>query len=651
MAQAQLALHAAGGYQGGMLSLLCTLALLQTPQWQTWAQPITTASAAMRAKIPVVDQVVVVPDMPTMLDELGKWSPAGHWPILIEGDPRNVQFIRRFAPGRVLRRDRHVAAADAAAVESAVAAAWDVPVGHVPETAAEVLGVPVPGIVLADPGNSARGGAAMLAAGRGQHLGWVAGDFGRSGGRLTPAQGRALCDAVEAACEATGASWNALGDAIDTVTLCRDLAARVEGGERSNSDNPSNPPALAVTDVVGRHADGRRWAWTGWIFGDAKSSVWQANCSLFLPRTRVWLGDSYPAQPPWTTWKLAAAADVFTAEGYTVQITDPLTPDTLTRAAADGLEADLMMLVSKGNADFFRLAGDVDVDASQVPVCRTPAAVYMLHSWSLRAPYDARTVGGRWLSNGAYADVGSSQEPMLQAFVPPELIAKRVSKGIPWLIASRYWPGTSGAASNPWRINTIGDPLMLAPAPGSSNRHKIQPEGESGARYTSMLQIAQDALKQAAVAASDDVFAEGIHAAVMANRQTLALQIYSVAQGHAAAGPKSAAAVLATAAFNGKINMVLHAATTIGTLSRGQADLVWAAGAPKLVDGTADATLIHVLRSCIDATQSAGRVRLLAQAMRSTQGALATSTMIEHFLAQAKSARQKKELQKILSGV
>lgn len=630
-----------------MLTLLCAVVLTQQQAWQVWAQPIVDASAAVRTGIPVVDQVVLVPDLPTLLDELGRWSPQGHWPILIESEPLNDLFIRRFRPGRVLRRERVAAAADQAAVETAVARAWDLDSGPVAVAAAKVLGTPVPGIVLSDPKSSARAAAALLAAGRGQYLGWVTGDYGRSGKRLSAAQGATLTKAVEAACAETGVAWSTLGDAIDTVTLCRDLAARIDGGERIGSDNAQNPPALAVTDVIGRHSDGRRWAFTGWIFGTAGHSAFMANCSLFLPRSKVWLGDTYPNRDPWSNWKLSGAAQVLRENGYQVALTSPLTPDALTMAGANGLAADLIMVVSKGNADFFRLAGELDVDAAQVPVLVTPAAVYMLHSWSLRSPNDVRTVGGRWIANGAYATVGSSQEPSLNAFVPGELIVKRLTVGIPWLIAGRFWPGEGGPASNPWRINTIGDPLMIAPPPGTLNRRKIKAPDDIPAGCVNIATEAKEALKAAASAPSDALFATAITGAVRSGRDALAVQMYAAAQERSVAGPQSSAAVLEAAVFEGDAATAAAAAGRLPVLDRRHGDLLWAVGAPLLM-GHPDADLVSLLEQTIDPRQSAGRVRLMAAYLKRTQGPLAATVFVQRFLDRATSNRQIRELKKLL---
>ena len=65
----------------------------------------------------------------------------------------------------------------------------------------------------------------------------------------------------------------------------------------------------------------------------------------------------------------------------------------------------------------------------------------MVHSFSLQRPDDANTVGGRFLSRGVYAYVGSVDEPYLAAFVPPALQVRRLAVGVPFLLAGRMWPG------------------------------------------------------------------------------------------------------------------------------------------------------------------------------------------------------------------
>ena len=76
-----LAFWFAGGFAGH--------ALAQTPARPTsaevpWPVVLGQRTAALERDWKIVDQVVLVPDERTYLDELAKWSAEGRWPVLIE---------------------------------------------------------------------------------------------------------------------------------------------------------------------------------------------------------------------------------------------------------------------------------------------------------------------------------------------------------------------------------------------------------------------------------------------------------------------------------------------------------------------------------------------------------------------------------------
>ena len=55
-------------------------------------------------RITLVDQVVLVPDLATWLDEVGRWKKGAQWPVLIEDDRYTPLFVRRFKPLRLIGR-------------------------------------------------------------------------------------------------------------------------------------------------------------------------------------------------------------------------------------------------------------------------------------------------------------------------------------------------------------------------------------------------------------------------------------------------------------------------------------------------------------------------------------------------------------------
>ena len=64
-------------------------------------------------------------------------------------------------------------------------------------------------------------------------------------------------------------------------------------------------------------------------------------------------------------------------------------------------------------------------------VLSVPAVVAMVHSFSAEYPYNPGTLAGRWLANGAYLYFGAMEEPYLQAFRPPALVAGLMMEHLP----------------------------------------------------------------------------------------------------------------------------------------------------------------------------------------------------------------------------
>ena len=75
----------------------------QAPQ-VPWPVQLGYRTAALERSWAIVDQVVLVPDARTYLDELSKWSESARWPVLIEDDLYAPLFVRGFGPARVVRR-------------------------------------------------------------------------------------------------------------------------------------------------------------------------------------------------------------------------------------------------------------------------------------------------------------------------------------------------------------------------------------------------------------------------------------------------------------------------------------------------------------------------------------------------------------------
>lgn len=430
-----------------------------------WPSKLGLRAAAVDVGMPLVRQVVLVPDLATWLDELGRWSTRARWPVLLEDDRFTPLFVRGFKPERILRRSSvGPAIADRAALEaacrSAMRAAWG---GQAPEA---TTGAPPPAVVLTDLDDPALPAAVALAAGRGLPLVLLEGDFGQANDVLDDVRFRRLEADVRAAVASAGLPFESLGDAIDAVVICRTLAAkaRVELPANLRMALPPEAPVrdgepLAVTDLLGRNADGARYAIAGWIFGPSPRATYMAMCSLFLTRDDAWFVNTYGGGEPWIRYAPDSAADALRAEGFSVRVTagDQASPANWLRILMGGVSTDLLVMNSSGDPDWFNLFGGERGRTPDMPILNKPLAVHLVHSWSLARPDDVATIGGRLLDLGAYAIYGSVQEPLLFAFVPPANLIPRCLALGPFLVSARL---LDGQFDRPWRLTAIGDPLM-----------------------------------------------------------------------------------------------------------------------------------------------------------------------------------------------
>lgn len=419
----------------------------------TWATQIGKRIVKLHDQIPTIDRVVLVPDAATFLNAIEQWSLKGRWPILIEDEQYTPIFIRRFHPAQVIRlptiaQPLPKGQALRQQLLTATARAWNSEPGESLKRMWQRLGWRPPGVAIAWEDDPAWPAAVSLAAARGQPLVFLDGDLGSPNSSLSLTQWQSLQTRVQQVVEKTGYAYAELGDDIDTVTIVRQMAVKYQPDEMVGD-------RLAVTDGLARHPDGQRWAVVGWIYGSSVRALYQAMCSIFLTQKTALLYDSYPTSNVWGLYGMSEAARQLSDIGLKVQLIQRPQAGVSNwhQLTAQGLNFDLIFVNSKGPSTSFNL-GDGNASVQDVPALNTPAIVHFIHSWSATAPDDSNTVGGRWIENGAYAYVGSVDEPYLQAFVTPQLLAEHLRMLTPFLIAARQ------IAVQPWKITTIGDPLM-----------------------------------------------------------------------------------------------------------------------------------------------------------------------------------------------
>jgi len=405
----------------------------------------------------VVDVVCLVPDEAAFFEALATWDAGHYFPILIDDVETTLKFLRAFRPARVVRfPGKEPAPAAAPAWERAITAvgkAWAddaAPAGALPrgDAVPASLGATPPGVVVATAGSPSLAGAAALAAGRFQPLlKWET--AGRFNDRQTLAEARALALDLETRLAERFPRYDRLGDDCDFVTLAGDYPYRYD----------EDGQAQAFDDLILRSAETRRrWAFAGRLTGDATHSVYRAMCGLFLHPPSALLFNGYAQTgPPWTEYAMGGAESRLAVRmGVTERAGDRAGLAGWHQAFDPVNPFGLLLLNTSGGPTDFHLAGGPGHTAD-VPESGA-AAVLMIHSFSAAAPDDPNTLAGRWLANGAYVYYGSMNEPYLQAFRPPALVASFLAENLPVVASVRQ--SSSEPYGRPWRLAFLGDPLF-----------------------------------------------------------------------------------------------------------------------------------------------------------------------------------------------
>jgi len=196
------------------------------------AMRLGARAAHVQRNLPVLNQVVLVPDEATYLDEISRWSPRARWPVLFDREPLASQFIRRFNPEKIWRREPVKTKIDdiEIAMQRAVASAWGGTDSI--ESALAYLKLPPLGVVLTSTKDSARTGAVALAAGRGQLLEYISGEWGTTGETLDGPRTKSLIREIEGVLKSTGTKYADIGDTIDALTICQTLPSRVTSSQQ-----------------------------------------------------------------------------------------------------------------------------------------------------------------------------------------------------------------------------------------------------------------------------------------------------------------------------------------------------------------------------------------------------------------------------------
>ena len=626
------------------------------PPPMQWFTRLGSRALDVELRLGVVDRVVLVPDEATYLDELSKWTRKDRWPVLFEDDADAARFIRAFRPSQVVRR-ASVGAAPApaalpAACDAVVARAWggDPAAGSV--KALQAASIVPPGLVVASASDPAWTAAVAFAAGRGQPLLWI--DAGAGGGPddVMPTDSfRALDAAVRNAFATSGLSYAALGDDLDALTLCRALPVRVDLPAPPGGRNPQLPKDLAplsLTDSLCRNDDGSRYAFAAQVLGDRARSAYVAMCSLFLRRVDAWMFDGY-AQRQGGMFPAYGFGDVspfLSQAGFRTRAWQGAdgTMSAWRSILPKGVDADLLLVNSSGNADFFEMEPKSRGWSTDIPVLRRPVMLSMVHSFSLQTPAAAWTVGGRWLDHGAYAYVGSVHEPFLTAFVPPATVAQRLAALTPFLVAGRQWPGDP--IPQAWRVATLGDPLATLPSPKLLEMvppRIAAPAPEAGCSdVRAEARAALERTKTADAAAAPAEFRTAMRDLALAGDDAVAAQLWKVAKakGAGAAVARDALGPLFRAGTRADF---MDAWSSASDPTAEQRDMLWQLWTLDIAS-LRDRAAIAALKSAVRAPRLDMDASALFPAVRSSEGADAAGAWINSLIDRAPDADTKRRL-------
>ncbi len=614
-----------------------------------WARRMSLTVMVNQNKIPIAKQVVLVPDAATFLHELSLWSEERRWPILYEDDFYAPMFIRSYEPKAVFRRasvgklpkdieDRK------ALIDRSMGNSMQRPdlFGSTYTELLEERGLKPKGAVFTSLRDPAWPAAVTLATARRQHLIYLDDELGEPSDILSQPRTLDLMRKVHQELEATGGQFKEMDDEIDFLTFCRSMPARAEIDMQQELPQQLPPQILdgpkAITDVLGRHPDGERYAFTGWILGGQRASLYAAMCSFFLNRTNVWLGDSYENEPNREAYKMTVTAAMYEHDEYKVELHENMTLRNFQDAVATGLDTDQVYMNSSGNADFFDLGTD-RASPYEVPILNRPVFLYLIHSWSMKRPDDPETIGGRWLRNGAYAAFGSSHEPLLNGFRPAYEVARRIISNIPLGPSVRMWDGEAPLAVA-WRINLFGDPMMLSGGPRISKRTIASVDGHGA---ESLNKTALDLLEEAVASPDDRRFADAIAMMELINLDGMAVDIWRRAVKEAAVGPLSGKAALGPLFRLGARDDFMLAWEKLDKQSTYQRDMLWSLMAPTLGPNT-DAATADLMSAAIRPRYPAGDIRRLAPILSRLYGPGQVVALIDQLESTAVNRREKRGL-------
>jgi len=409
-----------------------------------------------------------------------------------------------------------------------------------------------------------------------------------------------------------GYRWDKVGDDLDAISICMNMPTRIFEQGSSNK-------VLALTDRIGRHANGEVFAWTGILFGNESESAYRAMSAIFLQPGEAWLFNGYGTEAPYDTYTMYPAESALKRVRISPETFHPPrnSVSDWRRATRRPIDAGYIHVNTAGHRDWFDLHPGRAYTAD-IPFMDKPAMVYFTHSFSAQDVDDKGSIARRWLDNGVYAYIGAVDEPFLPAFTPPVYVAQGLLTPLPWAVMAR--PNSD----KPWKINVFGDPLItLGPVPKRTDRIPKLPGSKS----------LDDVMKKAL---SEKDYVSGISQMVMLGRDADVARLAKaiLTQDPRALTPELAMVMLPVFYQSGRADLYTKCYLTIEPEQRADVliiDMTWKALGPEL-EATRNEEVLDAMTGIIREATFVEDVSAVANAIRRLRGngaAIAFLTRLE----------------------
>lgn len=602
---------------------------------------------SLRDRTRVLDTLVIVPDTQSYIAQIGAWRPDARWPVLIDDGTRDareniLRFARSFEPADILFWSTGSPALERreleAACDLAFASSWGA------ASSAELgalwgrLEFTPPGLALASSLDTAWPAALALAAFRGTPLVWINVEPRPVNSVLAGDVMETFANTVASIFEQAGWSWEALGDDLDALIVCLNMPTRYTHPEHTH---------LAVTDRLGRHASGDRFAIAGMIFGSEAQSAYRVMSGLFNHPDDLLFFDGYePGRAPAYDIRRGSQSMGTSARDVVAEASPNGGVRGWRALSRRGIDADFIHVNTSGRAEFF----DLDPGrafASDITPLREPALVHFIHSFAAQRPGDAESLAGRFFASGAYAFIGSVHEPFLTAFQPIGAIMGRLRTGTPLGAAVRH------DNAEVWKVNVLADPLItLGPDIRTIDRLAFGENVPEGGSSVEGAQTLEQRMREALRARR---LAEGVWLLRMLDRPDDALRVVEALldkkdSPDAEARPTTdfLESAMLLAFEQSRDDLLLDLWTALPSERAGDPvlrDLAWNVARARL-NVTTDADLLVRLREHTRGWSAAEDAKILAPAMRRVFGVESVRSMYARLIEQCTITPVKRALQR-----